>query len=87
MTTVAGTVINTLLLSGARRATKYVSENFTIKASRMHRPDKRNRYTTLVVSIGAPNYEEREFIRKCKRAGEPFPVRKIQLKAWPKKRA
>jgi hypothetical protein len=34
-------------------------------------------------TIGIPNYL-REFIRKCKKAGEPFPVKKIQLKFLPK---
>lgn len=27
-----------------------------------------------------------KFVRDCKRAFEPFPVKKIQLKPWPKKR-
>jgi hypothetical protein len=37
-----------------------------------------------VFTIGKPNYEEREFIKKCKKAGEPFPVKKIQVKFYNK---
>jgi len=80
--TVAGTVIEALLSSNARRATKFLTDRLTVKASRMHKPHKRNRYNTCVVTIGVPNYAEREFIRRCKQASEPFPVRKIQLQFY-----
>jgi hypothetical protein len=39
----------------------------------------------LTVMIGRPNHEAVDFIKACKKAGEPFPVRKIQLK-FPVKR-
>lgn len=44
------------------------------------------RYDTrinVVVTVGAPNYAGREFIKACKKAGETFPVKKIQLKYLP----
>jgi len=40
----------------------------------------------MVLTIGRPNYAEREFIKLCKKAGEPFPVKKMQLKFYPKKK-
>ena len=69
-------------MNGNKRATKYVSPSFTIKATRQHKYRSGSLSGTVIVTIGRPNYAEREFIKKAKKAGEPFPVRKIQLKAW-----
>ena len=41
---------------------------------------------TFLVTIGKPNYAERKFIEKLKQSGEPFPVKKLQLKFYPKPR-
>ena len=75
-----GQVVGALIKTGAYRATKYVSERRVIIATRGFKPDKRNRLETFTVTLGVPNWEERKFIKDCKRAGEPLPVRKIQLK-------
>lgn len=69
------------------KAEKYLSPKLVVRATRRHKPSKRDRQTELVVTIGAPNYLERQFIKDCNHAGEKFPVRKIQLKFWPKRRA
>lgn len=72
------------VLNGAKRATKYVSPTFTIKATRPHKPDKRaGGSTTISLTVGRPNYAEREFIKQAKKAGEPFPIKRVLLKAWP----
>jgi hypothetical protein len=81
----ARSVIKAILQTGAHRATRYVSPDFTVKATRPHRPDKRSNRVTLVVSFGRPNFAERLFIRRCEKAGEPFPVRKIQLHHFTKR--
>ena len=73
-------VVSALIRNGAYEATKYVSENETIKATRRHKWTKRDRQREVVVTFGKPNYAEREFIKLCKDSGEPFPVKKIQLK-------
>lgn len=76
-------VINALLLNGASRATKFISETDRVTVSRIlfrGRIGRKTRSTSLVVSFGAPNYAERDFIARCKRSGEPFPVKKVQLK-------
>lgn len=67
----------------AKRATVYVLPNHTVKATRKDKFDKRNRYETFIVTAGDPNYLERKFIKACKKAGEPFPVKKVQVKEWP----
>jgi hypothetical protein len=67
------------------KATKYLSPKLVIKATRRDRPSKRERSVSVVVTIGIPNYRERDFIKKCQRAGESFPVKRIQFQFWPKK--
>jgi hypothetical protein len=59
------------------KATKYISEKLTIKATRRKKSKKQ---TEIVVTIGKPNYAERKLIKLCKKAGEKFPIKKIQLK-------
>lgn len=83
---VFGQLAEIILDGGARKATKYVSDKVTVKATRplyKGKIDKRSRSVTFLLTVGAPNYAEREFIRKAKKAGEPFPVKKIQI-AYPK---
>lgn len=71
---------------GARMATYYISERLIVRATRRWRPDRREKRVECVVTYGNPNFVERRFIRLCKKAGEPLPVRKVQLKLWPKKK-
>lgn len=66
---------------GAIRATKYNSPVETAKATRRkYKASSRSAPIEILFTIGRPNYKEREFIKKCKKAGESFPVKKIQLK-------
>ena len=80
-------VVGFLLSSEARTATKYISEKLVIRASLKMAgkklPAKNARTIEIILTIGAPNYEAREFIKKCKKAKEPFPVKKIQLQFPP----
>lgn len=82
MNAISGT-IEALLRSDARSATKYLDPVTTVRVSRQifkHGGERRGADKTLLVTIGRPNYAARQFIRDCKKAGEPFPVRKIQLR-------
>ena len=78
--------IEGLLSSGARSATVYLSPVLRVTATHIHKPRARSQSTTIAVTYGKPNYAGREFMKMCKRAGEPLPVKKVQLKLWPKKR-
>lgn len=71
-----------LTLTDVRKATVYIEPDLVVKAARQHRFGLRERSTTYVVTIGKPNYEEREFIKKCKAAKESFPIKKVQLKYY-----
>ena len=72
----------------AMTATKYLDEKTVVRATwrnKVYR-NKNVRRKEMVVTFGAPNYREREFIRLCKKAGEPFPVRKVQFRFYPEKK-
>lgn len=80
-------VVAALVGSDAKKATCYVSEQMVVKATWRHKPKARNTREECVVTFGAPNFLERRFIKLAKQAKEPFPVRKVLLTAWPKKRS
>jgi len=76
-----GKVIEACILSGARVATKYLSPKEIVRVSRRTFKNKFDKYSIeLVVTIGKPNFAEREFIKKCIKVGEKFPLNKIQFK-------
>lgn len=68
------------------RATVYQDGNTVIKLTRLHKHDRRSRSASFVLTVGAPNFLERETVKLYAKAGEPLPVRKVQLKSWPKRR-
>ena len=76
------------VLNGAniRRATAFISSTLTIKATAQHRFRKNERSSTMLVTVGRPNFVERRFIRICQKAGVCFPLRQIQWKHWTKKK-
>jgi hypothetical protein len=80
-------VVAALLTNGSKKATLYLSPRVVVSACRRFKRPARYNYEDFVLKIGRPNYLERQFLCDCKAAGEPFPVRKVQLKAWPVKRA
>jgi hypothetical protein len=71
-----------ILVGGAYKATKYLSDKLTIKATRKRYKGRiyKSENVDMVFTVGRPNYEEREFIKACKKSGEPMPVKKIQLR-------
>lgn len=80
-------LIETLVEAKAWKATKFISEKEIIRAVRTRYKSGFNRYTLeITITRGKPNYREREFIQACKKAGEPFPIKKPQLKYIPDKK-
>lgn len=82
-------VIQTLFSGPYIRVTKYMSPKLIIRATR-RRFDKEislKGKQDVVLTVGTPNYLEREFIKILKKAKEPFPVKQVQLKHYnpPKK--
>lgn len=75
-------VLAKCIYDGAYKATKYISKNETLKATRKRYKGKiyKGHAVEIMFTLGKPNYEEREFIKMCFSASEPFPVKKIQVK-------
>lgn len=80
-----GQLAELILEGGAKQATKYLSPRLTVKATFQGRRRRDDTQSTILFTVGRPNYAERRFIRACQRSGERFPLAKVQLK-WPKKR-
>lgn len=78
-------VCDALIGSGMKSAVKIVNDKTIVRATWRNKPDSRSKREEIVITFGAPNYDERDFIKKCKKAGEPMPVKKIQFRAYPKK--
>jgi hypothetical protein len=77
-----GKLVRIALEDGPKRATAYLTSRLVAKATVRGNPRRNASSRSVLVTVGAPNVHEQKFIRQCLRAGEPFPVRKIQLK-WP----
>ncbi len=60
-----------ILVDGAYKATKYLSDKLTIKATRKRYKGKflKNHAIDIVFTMGKPNYEEREVIKRRKKEG------------------
>jgi len=69
-----------------KTATLFLSPKLVVRATWRHKPSRRHMREEMVVTYGAPNYREEHFIALAKKAGEPFPIRNVQLRPWPKKR-
>lgn len=73
-------VVAAVSVPGVHRATKYLSDKLVVRATRQRYSRKTDvRNGTVFLTMGRPNYACRKFIKACKKAGEPFPVRKVQL--------
>lgn len=70
--------------SDAKTATKYLTPKRVVRATWQFKPNTRSLREEMRVTYGAPNYLEACFIKKLLAAGEPFPVKKVQFKPWPK---
>lgn len=70
-----------LLTTTAYQAILYISPKRTIKATRRRFKGKFSKSPIeLTFTDGRPNYLECKFIKACEKAGEPFPVKKVQLR-------
>lgn len=81
MNAVVQTVETLLRNRSAWKATKYLSPRDIVRATRV----RKNRQT-IILTLGRPNYQEVEFIKRARKAGEPFPVRNVQLRMLPKRK-
>lgn len=79
-------VVEIIINDGSvKKAVKYVNSKLIVRATRRGK-SKKGQNIDLVLTIGKPNYLEREYIKLLQEAKEPFPVKKVQLKFYPKKK-
>jgi hypothetical protein len=67
------------MIPGVKKATVFQHPELTVVACHHGKPDNRSRHTELLLAIGKPNYHNRQFVKACLKAGEKFPVRRVQL--------
>lgn len=81
-------VVEAVLLTQAHRATKYLDPKNVVRATRRLQKGRvpKSGNVEVTLTIGRPNYAERQFIADCRCAGERFPVKNILL-TYPPKRA
>lgn len=81
-------VVDAIVLNPTiKTARKYLSPRLVVKATRHGKFYARGRSQNIVVTVGQPDYKAREFIKAAKKAGEPFPIKKLQLRVSAVKRA
>jgi hypothetical protein len=75
-------VFKAILQDKVIKATKYISPSLVIRLTRRTYGKKINNQGNVEISmtIGKPNFLEREFVKACVKAKEPFPVKMVQLK-------
>ncbi len=69
--------------SNVKRAVKYISPKMIARATRTGKKAVRSGNIEITLTIGKPNYLEREFIKLCNKAKEPYPIKIVQLKMFP----
>ena len=74
-------VLEAVLQEKVVKATKYLSPKEIVRAVRRTYGGRIPRGNVeITLTIGKPNYDERAFVKTLVKAGEPFPMKKIQLK-------
>ncbi len=66
------------------KATKYISPKEIIRATRKLWGKKivKGQNIEITLTIGKPNYAEREMIKLCQKAGETFPIKMVVCKLY-----
>lgn len=82
-------VVEEIIIGGAYKATKYLSDKRTVKATRKRikkfTPAEEKRHPVeIMITIGRPNYEERENIKQARKSGQG-PI-EMTIKYPPKKK-
>jgi hypothetical protein len=79
-------VVTALRDNNAYRATKYVSLTEVVRATRRRYHGKDGKLHVLKrenfevsLTVGRPNFRERNYIKWCVVGKEPFPIKKIHL--------
>ncbi len=72
---------------GTKTVIKIIDEKTIVKATWRFKPNGRNKREEMVVTLGAPDYRTQAFIKACKKAKEPFPIKKLVFRRYPVKKS
>ena len=79
--------LETLAVPKSWKVTKYLSPTEIVKVTRRQfNGSFPKSKLEFLITVGRPNSAERQFIKACKKAGEQFPIKKVQIKYLPKKK-
>lgn len=78
-TAIGKTVAAVLTNAQLKKATCVLTPTLVVTATYRGKRDRRNTRSEIALTVGAPNFAARELIKLAKRAGEPFPIRKLQF--------
>jgi len=76
-------LFSAIQIESAVKATAFLSPSLTVKMTKRtykKRDRSKPRLQEFNLTIGAPNFEERQFIKLCRKAKERFPVKNIIMK-------
>lgn len=79
-------MVHTLRSTGAWKATKFIGDKEIVRVTVIGKKLPKRGNHNYWVTIGRPNYEEREYIKSAKKAGELFQFKRLWLRYPPKKR-
>lgn len=57
------------VLAGRRTAVLFQEDDLRVKATRKCVFNKRSRIKEVLVTVGKPNYRERQYVKRCKKLG------------------
>lgn len=72
-----------LMVSDAKSAVKFLDEKTIVRATWHNKPSSKNCRETMIITIGKPNYKEREIAARHHKAGTELPKKPLLL-PWPK---
>jgi len=77
--------VETLLETGARKATVFQHPLLTVVATRRHKPHKGyTRQVEILLTVGRPNARNRKLVKDYQEALMSFPIRRVRLVWWSK---
>lgn len=68
-----------------RRATAYLGPQTTMKLTRQRPKRARERQETFILTVGQPNYAERQTLKKYRADNMKFPVLEVEI--WPRSKS
>ena len=80
-----GKVVHAVMVLGYKRATKYVSPTLIVRATSRLKPRRNKRTHEMVLTIGKPNWHERQYIANFMKTNNGCVPYELVVKNWKSK--